>query len=125
MRVSRRIIGGFVALAALALAYPALAQPKLVVYSANESTLNDLVFGAFEKETGIQVQPVATGSGVLMRRIASEKDNPLGDIVWASAVRCSSRTSLTSRPIARSTATPSRRSTAIPMISGSATICIC
>ena len=38
------------------------AQQKLVVYSANDSTLNDLVFGAFAKETGIQVDPVSTGS---------------------------------------------------------------
>jgi len=28
-------------------------QKKLVVYTSNESTLNDLVFGAFKKETGI------------------------------------------------------------------------
>jgi spermidine/putrescine-binding protein len=34
------------------------AQKKLVVYTSNESTLNDLVFGAFTKETGIQVEPV-------------------------------------------------------------------
>src|ERR1041385_3313272 len=82
MKSYRRIVAGLVAFAALALVHPAFAQQKLVVYSANESTLNDLVFGAFEKETGIQVQPVTTGSGVLMRRIVSEKDNPLGDIVW-------------------------------------------
>ena len=54
----------------------------VVVYSANESNLNDLVFAAFEKETGVRVQPVTAGSGVLMRRIASEKDRPQGDIVW-------------------------------------------
>jgi iron(III) transport system substrate-binding protein len=58
------------------------AQQKLVIYSANDSTLNDLVFGAFTKETGIQVETVSTGSGVLMKRIQAEKDNPQGDIIW-------------------------------------------
>src|SRR5471030_2254534 len=58
------------------------AQSKLVVYSANDSTLNDLVFAAFAKETGIQVDPVTAGSGVLVRRLQSEKARPQGDIVW-------------------------------------------
>jgi len=60
----------------------AQAQKKLVVYTSNESTLNDLVFGAFKKETGIEVEPVAAGSGVVMRRLQAEKARPLGDIVW-------------------------------------------
>ena len=67
---------------ALGTAGTAEAQKKLVVYTANESTLNDLVFGAFAKETGIQVDPVAAGSGVLMRRLQAEKARPQGDIVW-------------------------------------------
>jgi iron(III) transport system substrate-binding protein len=57
-------------------------QQKLVVYTSNESTLNDLVFGAFKKETGIEVEPVAAGSGVVVRRMQAEKARPLGDIVW-------------------------------------------
>ncbi|MBN9089454.1 MAG: extracellular solute-binding protein [Reyranella sp.] len=60
----------------------AWAQKKLVVYTANESTLNDLVFSAFKKETGIEVEPVAAGSGVLVRRLQAEKARPLGDIIW-------------------------------------------
>jgi iron(III) transport system substrate-binding protein len=58
------------------------AQKKLVVYSGNESTLNDLVFGEFKKATGIDVEPVAAGSGVLVRRLQAEKAHPLGDIIW-------------------------------------------
>src|SRR4029079_4279729 len=58
------------------------AQKKLVVYTSNESTLNDLVFGAFKQETGIEVEPVAAGSGVVVRRMQAEKARPLGDIVW-------------------------------------------
>jgi iron(III) transport system substrate-binding protein len=55
---------------------------QLVVYSANESVLDGLVFSTFEKETGIKVQPVEAGSGVLVKRITTEKDRPQGDVVW-------------------------------------------
>lgn len=52
-----------IGLALLPAAWPAsaLAQQdkQVVVYTSNESTLNSLVFEAFEKETGIKVQPVA------------------------------------------------------------------
>src|SRR5262249_59453375 len=49
---------------------------------SKESRLNDLVFGAFTKETGIAVEPVSAGSGVVMRRLQAEKARPLADIVW-------------------------------------------
>lgn len=68
--------------AALVLGVAAQAQQKLVVYTSNESTLNDLVFGDFKKKTGIEVEVVAAGSGVVMRRLQAEKAHPLGDIVW-------------------------------------------
>ena len=42
---------------------------QVVIYSANESTLDGLVFAAFEKETGIKIQPVAAGSGVLVTTV--------------------------------------------------------
>jgi iron(III) transport system substrate-binding protein len=71
------------ALGAIAASGAARAQSKeVVIYSANEATLDQLVFDAFTKETGINVQPVTAGSGVLMKRIASEKDRPQGDIIW-------------------------------------------
>jgi iron(III) transport system substrate-binding protein len=70
---------------AFGIAGTAQAQKKLVVYSANDSTLNDLVFAAFAKETGITVEPVAAGSGVLVRRLQSEKARPQGDIIWGVA----------------------------------------
>jgi iron(III) transport system substrate-binding protein len=74
--------GGAIALALIAAPDLSRAQQKVVVYSANDSTLNDLVFAAFAKETGVQVEPVSAGSGVLMKRIQAEKDRPQGDIVW-------------------------------------------
>lgn len=78
----RRLVTLASLVCALGAAGTAQAQKKLVVYSANDSTLNDLVFGAFAKETGIQVEPVAAGSGVLVRRLQSEKARPQGDILW-------------------------------------------
>ncbi len=78
----RRTFAGVLPLALLATPVRAQAAKKLVVYTSNDSTLNDLVFGAFRNETGIEVEPVAAGSGVVMRRLQAEKARPLGDIVW-------------------------------------------
>lgn len=56
----------------------------LVVYTARSEDLNKLVIGEFEKETGIQVELVTAGTGELLKRVESEKDNPLGDVLWAA-----------------------------------------
>jgi iron(III) transport system substrate-binding protein len=66
----------------LALGRPATAEGRLVVYSANDANLNRFVFDSFSKETGIPVDPVEGGSGVVFRRMASERERPLGDVVW-------------------------------------------
>jgi iron(III) transport system substrate-binding protein len=67
---------GLAIVSVLGLAWPGVARAQsdkqVVIYSANESTLNGLVFSAFEKETGIKVQPVAAGSGVLVKRIVCD-----------------------------------------------------
>src|SRR5437764_10315926 len=60
----------------------AQAAGKVVVYTSNDSNLNRFVFEAFTRETGIEVEPVEAGSGVVFRRVASERERPLGDIVW-------------------------------------------
>ena len=78
----RRTFAAALPLALFAPPTRAQAPRKLVVYTSNDSTLNDLVFGAFKTETGIEVEPVAAGSGVVMRRLQAEKARPLGDIVW-------------------------------------------
>ncbi|HMA07047.1 MAG TPA: extracellular solute-binding protein, partial [Ramlibacter sp.] len=54
----------------------------VVLYSANDDTVNKLVAEGFKKETGMTVNVVSTGSGVLFRRIASEQGNPQADVVW-------------------------------------------
>jgi iron(III) transport system substrate-binding protein len=68
--------------AAGAVSRSARAAGKVVVYTSNDSNLNRFVFDAFTKETGIEVESVEAGSGVVFRRIASERERPLGDIVW-------------------------------------------
>jgi iron(III) transport system substrate-binding protein len=78
----RRIYQLLVALAAVTFSGAAWAQGKVVVYSANDSNLDRFVFDAFTKDTGIAVEGVSAGSCDLFRRIASEKDKPLGDIIW-------------------------------------------
>jgi iron(III) transport system substrate-binding protein len=78
-QLARAAVFGLVLLGAAGIAE---AQQKVVVYSANDSTLNDLAFAAFQKEAGIVVESISTGSGVLFKRIQSEKDHPQGDIIW-------------------------------------------
>ncbi len=78
----RKLAVFILACAALTMAGITHAQPRLVVYTSNESTLNELAFSAFTKETGVQVDAVSAGSGVIVKRIQAEKERPLGDIIW-------------------------------------------
>lgn len=57
---------------------------ELTVYSARSENLNNLVISNFEKDTGIKVNLVVAGTGELQKRVESEKDNPLGDVLWAA-----------------------------------------
>jgi iron(III) transport system substrate-binding protein len=58
------------------------ADRHLVMYSANDDTVNGIVTKAFAKATGIKVDVVSTGSGVLFRRIGSEQARPQADVIW-------------------------------------------
>lgn len=59
-------------------------EPVLVVYTARSEALNNAVIPEFEKDTGIKVEVVVAGTGELLKRAESEKENPLGDIFWAA-----------------------------------------
>ena len=59
-------------------------EDVLVVYTARSEELNRVVISEFERETGITVELVTAGTGELLKRVESEKDNPLGDILWAA-----------------------------------------
>jgi iron(III) transport system substrate-binding protein len=68
--------------AALGAAGSAEAQQRIVIYSANDATLNKLVATEFAKATGVEADVVSAGSGVLVKRVETEKDRPQGDIIW-------------------------------------------
>jgi iron(III) transport system substrate-binding protein len=99
--------------ALLATTPSATGQQQVIIYSSNDDTLHRLVFPAFTKETGIAVEPVSAGSGVIIKRIQTEKDRPAGDIIWGV-----SRSLLQPRTLRRP-----QPNTGIRPISGSATIC--
>src|SRR5215831_4671629 len=81
--ITRRARAPLIVVALLALAaQPVAAQQKLVVYSSNEDTLHNVVFPAFRAETGTTIEPVSAGSGVIIKRIHAEKEQPRGDVVW-------------------------------------------
>jgi iron(III) transport system substrate-binding protein len=71
------------ALATIGTATTAMAaSDHVVLYSANDDTVNKLISDGFKQSTGITVNVISTGSGVLFRRISSEQGNPQGDVVW-------------------------------------------
>lgn len=78
----------FMALALLATitVMPAsFAAGKVVVYSTNQQSQNDMMAAEFEKDTGIKCEIVRDGSGIILKRIRAEKDRPLGDVVMGLA----------------------------------------
>lgn len=77
-----RVLALGLALLGSLIAAAAQAQQKVVIYSSNDDTLHKLVYDAFTKETGIAVESVSAGSGVVIKRLQTEKDRPGGDIVW-------------------------------------------
>lgn len=58
------------------------AAEEVNVYTSNMQALNDLAASEFQKATGIKANMVYSGSGVAVKRMRAEKDNPQGDIFW-------------------------------------------
>lgn len=56
----------------------------LTIYTARSESLNNAVIPNFEKDTGIKVNIVVAGTGELLKRVESEVNNPMGDILWAA-----------------------------------------
>ncbi|MBM4330886.1 MAG: extracellular solute-binding protein [Deltaproteobacteria bacterium] len=61
---------------------PAQSAEEVTVYSGNMQGLNDLAAAEFQKATGIKANIVRVPSGVAMKKMRAEKDNPQGDIIW-------------------------------------------
>lgn len=56
----------------------------LTVYTARSESLNNAVIPNFEKDTGIVVETIVAGTGELLKRVESEKNNPIADVLWAA-----------------------------------------
>lgn len=56
---------------------------SLVLYSPNQPELTNKMVNMFKEKTGVEVQVITGGTGELLKRVQSEKDNPQGDIFWA------------------------------------------
>jgi len=59
---------------------------ELVVYSPNPIEFNEPLVKEFEEETGIKVEVISAGAGELLKRIESEGENPLGDVMWGGSL---------------------------------------
>ncbi len=55
---------------------------SITVYSPHPAETINLLVQEFEKKNNIKVDVVAAGTGELLKRVESEKDNPLGDVLW-------------------------------------------
>jgi len=59
---------------------------KLVVYCPHPLSFINPLVQEFEKQSGIKVEVIAAGTGELLKRVESEKANPLGDIFWGGSL---------------------------------------
>ncbi len=62
------------------------ASKKLVIYNSNTDDWTAPILEGFKAKYGIEVEIVSGGSAELMSRIASERENPQGDVVWGGTI---------------------------------------
>ena len=64
----------------------AMAQDTLVIYSARNERLNNIVIPAFEAATGIKVEMITGSSGEVLQRVKAEVEsgNVTVDVHWAA-----------------------------------------
>lgn len=55
---------------------------KLVIYTPNSEGIMTAIIPLFEEKTGIKVDVISAGTGELMKRIESEKENPNADLLF-------------------------------------------
>lgn len=58
----------------------------LTIYTTVSDATVEALIGEFESKTGITVELVTGGVGELLKRIESEKENPLADVIWGAAL---------------------------------------
>jgi iron(III) transport system substrate-binding protein len=70
---------------------PSAEQPKndgklektMVLYSPNQPELTNKMVNMFKEKTGVDISVITGGTGELLKRVQSEKENPQGDVFWA------------------------------------------
>lgn len=60
-------------------------EKKVVIYSPNSEGLSDAVIPGFEEKYGIKVELVQAGTGELFKKLETEKQAPVADIIWGGA----------------------------------------
>ncbi len=58
---------------------------KLVIYSPNSEGLMDATIPLFEEKYGVDVEVIQAGTGELIKRIQSEKDDPYADVMFGGS----------------------------------------
>lgn len=62
------------------------ASGELVIYCPHPLEFINPLINEFESQTNISVEVITAGTGELIKRVESEKDNPLGDIFWGGSL---------------------------------------
>lgn len=62
------------------------ANEKLIIYSPFTESMITQMSALFEKETGIQTECLAMGTGDALKRIETEEANPQADILWGGSI---------------------------------------
>ena len=63
----------------------------MTVYCPHPLEFIDPLVKEFEVKYGVSVEVIAAGTGELMKRIESEKDNPLADVLWGGTITTESQ----------------------------------
>ena len=58
---------------------------KLVVYSPNSEGLMNATIPLFEEKYGVDVEVIQAGTGELVKRIQSEKNDPYADVLFGGS----------------------------------------
>ena len=59
---------------------------KLVIYSSLTEANIEALVPLFEEETGIELEVLAMGTGDALKRIETEAENPLADVMWSGSI---------------------------------------
>lgn len=60
-------------------------EDKLVIYSPNSEGLTAAVIPGFEEKYGVKVELVQAGTGELFKKLETEKNAPVADVIWGGA----------------------------------------